>query len=53
MRKVKREQIPFEMIKVIEDEIRKMKRESKTIREPTRTEAWRRIADRMTRQLFK
>jgi len=50
--KAKREYIPYEMIDVVERELRKMKKESR-IREPTRAEAWRRIADRMAKQLFK
>lgn len=51
--KSKREYVPREMIIIVERELQKMKKESKTMREPTRTEAYRRIADKLTRQLYK
>lgn len=53
MRKVKYEYIPIEMVKIMETELRKLQNERRRNNEPTRVEAWRRVADKMTRQLFK
>jgi len=51
-RKKKQEWVPIDMARVIDMEIEAMKKEGKRIREPTRVEAWERIADKVAKQLF-
>lgn len=51
-KKIKQEWIPMDMARVIDREIEAMKKEGKRVREPTRVEAWERIADKVAKQLF-
>jgi hypothetical protein len=53
MRKAKIEYIPMKLVKIMEKELKKMEREKKTLREPMRIEAWQRLADKLTRGMFK
>jgi len=53
MRKAKMEYIPMDMVKIMEQELKRMEAEKKSYREPTRVEAWQRVADKMARGLFK
>ncbi len=53
MRKTKIEYLPMDMVRIMEQELKRMEQEKRSNREPTRIEAWQRIADKMARGLFK